>query len=244
MEQAEFRDPRLVAVYDAEYGWSRIDRFFLRIANETPRGRVLDLGCGTGRLALALVAAGHEVTGVDPAAASLAAARAKPNADAVTWVEGTAASLPDGGFDLALMTRHVAQFFVDEVAWAATLRDLHRALVPGARLVFDSRDPRARAWDQWNPVDSRSTVVLPDRTRVDVSTEVTGVDGNVVAFATSFGFDDGTTLRSSAALRFRTEEELRISLAEAGFAVEAVYGGWERQPVGAPDGELVVVARR
>lgn len=93
MEEAEFRDPRLVAVYDAEYGWSRIDEFFLAVANETPRVRVLDVGCGTGRLALGLAAAGHQVTGLDPAAASLAAARAKPNADAVSWVEVTTASL-------------------------------------------------------------------------------------------------------------------------------------------------------
>jgi SAM-dependent methyltransferase len=244
MEQAEFRDPRLVAVYDAEYGWSRIDEFFLGIVNETRHVRVLDLGCGTGRLASALAAAGHQVTGLDPAAASLMAARAKPSADAVAWVEGTAGSLRDGGFDVTLMTRHVAQFFVDDAEWAATLRDVHRALVPGARLVFDSRDPRARAWDRWNPEESRCTVTLPDRTSVDVWTEVTAVDGNVVSFATDYWFDEGTKLRSTASLRFRTEDELRISLADAGFSIEAVYGGWERQPVGAPDGELLVVARR
>ncbi|WP_052665256.1 class I SAM-dependent methyltransferase [Nitriliruptor alkaliphilus] len=244
MEQAEFRDPRLVSVYDAEYGWSRIDEFFLAVANETPRVRVLDLGCGSGRLALALAAAGHQVTGLDPAAASLAAARAKPNADAVTWVEGTASSLRQGMFDLALMTRHVAQFFVDEDEWATTLRDLHRALVPGARLVFDSRDPRSRAWDRWNPEDSRSIVELPDRTEVDLFTEVTDVDGSVVSFATHYRFDDGTHLTSTAALRFRTEDELRDSLAAAGFSIRAVYGGWERQPIGAAAGELLVVAER
>jgi SAM-dependent methyltransferase len=244
MEQAEFRDPRLVAVYDAEYGGSRIDEFFVAVANETPRVRVLDLGCGTGRLALGLAAAGHRVTGLDPAAASLAAARAKPNADTVTWVEGTTASLQPGGFDLALMTRHVAQFFVEDDAWATTLRELHDALVPGARLVFDSRDPRARAWDRWTPEESRSTIELPDGTEVEFFTEVTAEDGDVVSFATHYRFDDGTPRTSTADLRFRSEGELRASLAAAGFSIRAVYGGWERQPVGAADGELLVVAER
>jgi ubiquinone/menaquinone biosynthesis C-methylase UbiE len=103
---------------------------FLAVAGEGPGGRVLDLGCGTGRLALALADAGHRVTGVDPACASLDVARAKRGADRVTWVEGTSQVLPDAAFDVALMTSHVAQFFVDDSAWRATLADLRRPLVP------------------------------------------------------------------------------------------------------------------
>ena len=45
-------------------------------------------------------------------------------------------------------------------------------------------------------------------------------------------------------LRFRTEDELRTSLAAAGFVVEHVFGGWDREPVGAGDGEFLVIARR
>ncbi|MCC5949852.1 MAG: class I SAM-dependent methyltransferase [Nitriliruptoraceae bacterium] len=244
MEQAEFRDPRLIPVYDAEYGWSRIDEFFLSVATETPAVRVLDLGCGTGRLTVALAAAGHRVTGLDPAAASLAAARAKPNAEAVRWAEGTAACVQDERFDLVLMTRHVAQFLISDDDWSATLRQLARVLVPGGRLVFDSRDPRARAWEQWTPQESRSVVVLPDGSTVEQFTEVTATSGEVVSFATHFRFDDGTTRTSTADLRFRSLEQLRASVTDAGFVIDDVYGGWERQPVGAPDGEFLVVARR
>jgi len=95
MRHAEFNDPRLVAVYDAECPWSRDDDFFLSVVNETPAARVLDLGCGTGRLALGISAAGNSVTGVDSAEASLAAARVKPGADHVTWIVGTSPYLPD-----------------------------------------------------------------------------------------------------------------------------------------------------
>lgn len=64
----------------------------------------------SGAVTLALASAGHLVTGVDPARASLDAARAKPGAERVTWVEGTARSLPTADFDVATMTAHVAQF--------------------------------------------------------------------------------------------------------------------------------------
>lgn len=230
-------------VYDAECPWSRDDDFFLSVVGETPGARVLDLGCGTGRLALGMAAAGHTVTGVDPARASLEAARAKPGAERVTWIEGTAPVLPDASFDVAVMTSHVAQFLVDDDEWRRTLADLRRALVPGGRLVFDSRDPRAREWERWNPVDSRRRISLPDGRVVAAWTEVTAVQDGAVTFSHHYTFPDGEELLSTATLRFRTQEELCSSLREAGFSVESMYGGWQREPVGMGDGELLVVAR-
>ncbi len=244
MWHGEFRDPRLVAVYDADFGWSREDEFFLAVVGETPGARVLDLGCGTGRLTLGLAAAGHRVTGVDPARASLDAARAKPGADRVTWIEGTAATLPEEAFDVALMTSHVAQFLVDDDEWRAALAGLRGALVPGGRLVFDTRDPRAREWEAWNPRDTRHAVALPDGSSVEVWTEVTAERAGVVDYAMCHLLPGGEEVRGEARMRFRSEEEVRGALRDAGLAVEHVFGGWRREPVGAGDGELLVLARR
>ena len=243
MHNAEFNDARLVAVYDAECSWSRDDDFFLSVVNETPAARVLDLGCGTGRLALGMSAAGHRVTGVDPALASLEAARRKPGAERVTWIEGTSAVLPDRSFDVALMTSHVAQFFVGNADWDAVLFDFSRAIVPGGRLLFDTRDPRARAWERWNPVDSRRTLAMSDGSAVTIWTEVIAIAGTAVTFTHHYVLEDGELL-STSTLRFRSEDEVRSSLERAGFTVENIFGGWNREPVGAADGELLVIARR
>lgn len=243
MRNAEFNVPRLVQVYDAAFGWGHDDDFFLSVVNETPGARVLDLGCGTGRLALGIATAGHTVTGVDPARASLDAARAKPGSDRVTWIEGTSPILPGACFDVAVMTSHVAQFFVTDDEWGRALADLKRALVRGGRLVFDTRDPRARGWERWNPADSRREVTLPDGCRVVFWIDVTDVRDGAVTFDIRYAFGDGTELLSTATLRFRTEEEVRSSLRTVGFAVERIYGGWHREPVGADDGELLVIAR-
>jgi SAM-dependent methyltransferase len=241
MRNAEFNDPRLVPVYDAAYRWGPDDDFFLSIANETPGQRVLDFGCGTGRLTLGIAAAGHTVTGVDPARASLDVALDKPGADAVTWICGTSEILPADAFDIAFMTSHVAQFFITDEEWERVLADLHRALVPGGRLVFDSRDPAARAWESWN--DSHR-VPLPDGRSVDTWSEAGPLDDNdVVSSTLHYEFSDGTELAALILLRFRTETELRSTLDRAGFSIEHIYGGWNHEPIGADDGEFLVIAR-
>lgn len=70
------------------------------------------------------------------------------------------------------------------------------------------------------------------RPRPAIWTEVTAVRDSLVSFTHHYVFPD-EELVSHATLRFRSEQELRTSLAAAGFTVEHLYGGWQRQPVGA-----------
>ncbi len=230
-------------LYDAENAWTAAEDFFLAFANEQPASRVLDLGCGTGRLTVALAGAGHTVTGVDPHPGSLDAARAKPGADAVRWIDGTSAALPeDAAFDAVIMSSHVAQAIADERDWADTLRDVRAALVPGGRLVFDSRDPQARAWERWTPANTRSHLTLPDGTALQLWIDAAEREQGLVRITEHRFLADGNREFEDALLAFRSESALRRDLAEAGFTVVQVFGGWAGQPVGAGDGELIVVA--
>lgn len=123
---------QLSALYDLENRWAEDDDFFFDFVNKQANRRVLDLGCGTGRITLALAAQGHDMVGVDPNPDSLAAARGKPGADGVRWIAGTSAQIPEGEvFDVAIMTAHVAQAIHDDGEWSRTLADVHRALIPG-----------------------------------------------------------------------------------------------------------------
>ncbi|WIM98107.1 methyltransferase domain-containing protein [Actinoplanes oblitus] len=243
MWHGEFRDPRLVEVYDAECPWGWDDDFFMAVLAERSAHRVVDLGCGTGRLAIAMAGAGHQVTGVDPAAAALAAARRKEGGNRVRWLCGSVEQLPARSYDAAFMTSHVAQSFVDDEEWDAVLRGLRRALVPEGRLIFDSQDPAERPWELWNPDDSWRTVVLGDGTVVEAWSEAEETAEGIVHVTQRYRFPDGRSLADSATLRFRTEPELRDSLREAGFRVDRIYGGWGREPVGlSGDGEFIVIA--
>jgi SAM-dependent methyltransferase len=216
----------------------------MALANETPGSRVLDFGCGTGRLTVALANAGHVVTGVDPARASLAVARTKAGAKAVTWLEGTHDVLPEAKFDLIVMSSHVAQFFVDDLEWQQAISNFRRALIPGGRLVFDAYDPSARSWERWNPTDSLEQVRLPNGQPVTIWAEVISVHEPDVMYTIHYRFEeDGAHLLSRSTLRFRSESEWRVNLVRAGFEVETIYGSWDRSPIGPPNKELIVVAR-
>jgi 2-polyprenyl-3-methyl-5-hydroxy-6-metoxy-1,4-benzoquinol methylase len=147
MADALFGEPRLAAIYDLVEGERRGDLdHYLAIAAELGARSLLDVGCGTGILACRAASRGLDVTGVDPAAASLDVARAKPGADQVRWLHGDATGLPELQVDLATMTANVAHVFLTDEAWSATLRGVHAALRPGGHLVFEVRDPARQAW--------------------------------------------------------------------------------------------------
>jgi hypothetical protein len=67
-------------------------------------------------------------------------ARSKDGSDAVTWIQGDAAGIPEVGADLALMTGNVAQVFLADEEWARALRAIGAALRPRGYRVLDVRE--------------------------------------------------------------------------------------------------------
>ena len=241
MVDAIFAEPRLAEVYDPlDPDRSDLDAYAAMV-EEFGAHSVLDIGCGTGTFACLLTLRGLTVTAVDPAEASLAVARTKPGADWVRWVHGgDATELPPLQVDLATMTGNVAQVFVTDAAWAATLGAAHAVLGPGGRLVFETRDPAAKAWLEWNRERSYQRAVVPGVGAVQTWGDVLDVKSDLVSFRSTFVFEaDGAVLTSESTLRFRHRDEVTASLAAAGYVVDEV-----RQAPDRPGRELVFIARR
>lgn len=238
MPDAHFAQPRLARIYDdVDDDRSDLD-LYEQLIDEHGAQSVLDVGCGTGTLACRLAQRGLTVVGVDPAGASLDVARRKPFADRVRWIHGTTAELPPLEVDMATMTGNVAQVFLGDGEWARTLTDIRAALGQHGVLIFESRVPSRRAWEQWTPEATRRTVNIAGVGTVEYTVSLLDVSLPFVRFRSSYHFaNDDRVLVSDSTLRFRDLEELRGSLHSAGFRLAEVRDAPDR-----PGCEYVVVA--
>jgi SAM-dependent methyltransferase len=240
VQDALFAEPRLARIYDIWEG-ERVDLpAYLAIVAELGVRSVLDVGCGTGNWASMLAQRGFEVTGLDPAAASLDVARAKPGAQRVRWIHGDVTSLPDLAVDLATMTGNVSNVFLTQQEWLTTLGGLHAALLPGGYLVFESVDPADQPWLNWNRETTYVRRESPDAGVFESWLEVTRVDGDLVSTRRTYVFAaDRETLVSEGIRRYPPRPVIEDSLISAGYELTDVRGAPER-----PGLELVFIARK
>lgn len=254
-----FSDADAAALYDVLNPWDPgawpADAFYEALVVDADS--VLDVGCGTGAMLVRAREQGHtgRLVGLEPDRAALARARRRTD---IEWIEGTAADAdrqdvraPDrqgetSGFTLVTMVSHAFQCLVTDEELRASLDAIHSALRPGGLFAFETRHPRARAWESWTP-DHASAVEYPSGRGLRVWHEVESAEGGVVAFTstTASAGPDATVLHTDRSrLRFLDEAELDGRLARAGFLIEGRYGDWDRTPVTAASREIVTLARR
>jgi SAM-dependent methyltransferase len=238
MPDLAFEHPRLAPLYDAFEGDRGDLDSYLAIARELAARRVLDVGCGTGAFAILLAREGFEVTGLDPAQASIDVARAKPGAERIRLIVGDASVLTGLEVDLATMTGNVAQAITDPEAWETTLRRVYEALKPGGYLVFETRNPSFRGWEEWTPERTRQAIDIKGLGKVEKWTELTEVALPLVRFRTTFILS-GDVLTSGSTLRFRQRAEVEEQLTAIGYALDDVRDAPDR-----PGREFVFLARR
>jgi SAM-dependent methyltransferase len=115
------------------------------VLDHCPRGRALDVGCGTGALAARLAEAGYEMVGVDPSQGMLRVLEARTSR--VRAVRGSGTSLPfdDDSFDLVLSVA-VLHHIADAEDVRRTLGEMVRVANRGGRILVWDHNPRNPYW--------------------------------------------------------------------------------------------------
>jgi SAM-dependent methyltransferase len=204
--------------------------------------RVLDLGCGHGRISLELARRGLAVTGVDWSAASLERARAAAGADglAVRWILTDMASLPPGEeFDAVLNWLTAFGMRDSDAEDQQVLEGVRRVLRRGGQLLLDTVN---HAW-LLRHFQPRAYLALPgggelreDR-HFDLRTGRNYVRVTVTA-------PDGTCREGDSFFRVYTLTELARLLGAAGLHVTGTWGEIDGSPYGLDTRRLIVRAER
>lgn len=219
--------------------------FYRSLAAETA-GPILDVGCGTGRVAIPLAADGHEVVGVDLSAPMLRLAerrRAALPADVsarLSFQEADMATLDLGRtFGLVIAPSRVFQFMLTTEAQRQALAALRSHLLPGGRLVLDLFDPLLDHVVPSDEITPRGGELVHPTTGNRVTWEVAGWRRDpgrqlIVEDWTATEIDaSGEVLRTDTerlTLRWSLRSEMRLLFELAGMEVVADYGDFKGGP--------------
>ncbi|KMJ60037.1 SAM-dependent methyltransferase [Bacillus sp. LL01] len=217
-------------VYDQINRWGKDDEFFLALLKKANVKIIADLGCGTGRLTSHFAKANYQILAVDPNEEAIEYAINKECPGDVTWIVGDSSSLQSNAFDAVIMTANVAQVFLTDKSWQRVMEDVYRALKPGGHFIFDSRNPLAREWEQWEKDLTPDFATNQENGEpLEIWTEYEGVVEDVYTFYETVknARTDEVMIQEKMQLRFRTQEEIHGSLQQAGFSEIEIYGDWE-----------------
>jgi SAM-dependent methyltransferase len=242
-------DP-LADLYDLEYVHDHDVPFWLALAGREG-GPIVEWGAGTGRIAVPLAAAGHDVTAVELSEGMVE--RGGKRGEGVLWVAGDMRTAQlDRRFGLAVCAFNSFLCLLSPDEALAFLRNARGHLEPGGLLGIEV--------SAFSPEELAEAPGGPSL-RHDLSRDLPG-GGQLDRFSLS-RYDAATQLMEmrlfyelydasgaqegrrahDLAVRITNRDELLLMLRLAGFEAEAVYGGFDAEPFVSGSDHLIVLAR-
>jgi SAM-dependent methyltransferase len=193
------------------------------LAELARHGRALELGIGTGRIALPLARRGVAVHGIELSQAMAARLRAKPGGDAIGVTIGDfATARADGTFTIAYLVFNTIMNLTTQAAQVACFRNVAAHLEPGGCFVIEVMMPDLRrlpAGQDVVPIHVSSTRWAFDV--YDIATQT--MSSNYVVVAGDRGE------YTSIPFRYVWPAELDLMAQLAGLRLRERWGGWARE---------------
>ncbi len=187
-------------------------------------GRALELGIGTGRIALPLARRGVPVHGIELSSAMVARLRAKPGGEDIGVTIGDfATTTVDGAFSVAYLVFNTIENLTTQAAQVACFRKVAAQLEPGGCFVVEVGVPGLQRLPPGETIHA-----------FHVSETRWGFDEYDVAtqglISHHFELLDGRVERSSIPFRYAWPSELDLMAQLAGMRLRERWSGWKREP--------------
>jgi SAM-dependent methyltransferase len=203
-------------------------------------GRVLELGIGTGRVALPLARRGVAVAGIDASAAMVARLRAKPGGESIEVTVGDMAEvLVSGPFRLVYLVFNTLFGLLSQDRQADCFRNVAEVLEPAGRFVIECFVPDLTRFDRGQRVQ---TLAVTEQSATFEFSRHDAAQQRVTAQIVTLD-QDGTHLRP-VALRYSWPSELDLMARQAGLRLADRYASWDRRPFDSASGGHVSVYQR
>jgi SAM-dependent methyltransferase len=208
------------SMFSAEVVDATVD-FLVELAGD---GCALELGIGTGRIALPLSRRGVSVHGIDLSEEMVARLQAKPGAEKIGVTIGDFATTKvDGTFRLAYLVYNTIQNLTTQDAQVACFQNVAGQLEPGGCFVIEVGVPDL----QRLPFGEIARPFALSETHLGFDTYDVANQGLVSHHYTS---RDGKWIYSSAPFRYIWPSELDLMARMAGLTPRERWSGWKREP--------------
>jgi len=187
-------------------------------------GRALELGIGTGRIALPLAQRGVPVHGIELSKAMVARLRAKPGGEDIAVTIGDfATATVDGTFSVAYLVFNTISNLTTQAAQVACFRNVAAHLEPGGCFVIEVGIPELQRLPPGETI--RAFHVSEDRWGIDeFDVARQGLTSH------HFWIVDGRAERVSMPFRYTWPSELDLMAQLAGMTLRERWSGWKREP--------------
>jgi SAM-dependent methyltransferase len=221
-------DEHVAARYDASaaemFDPATVDPVIDLLVETAGGGRALELGIGTGRIALPLARRGVPVHGIELSKAMVARLRAKPGGkDIGVTIGDFATTTVDGTFSVAYLVFNTIMNLTTQAAQVACFRNVAAHLEPDGVFVIEVGVPELQRLPPGETIRA-----------FHVSETRWGLDEYDVAKQglTSHHFEmvDGTLQRLSVPFRYAWPSELDLMAQLAGMRLRERWSGWKREP--------------
>jgi SAM-dependent methyltransferase len=247
-----FSDAQVAALYDLMRFEDDVPLYLELAAAEG--GRVLELACGAGRVCVPLAQAGHHVVGFDASPHMLALARQKASSAQLVQADlRTFDLLEHAPFDLAIVAVKSLAYLTERSDQLSALERAAAHLRPGGLLAIDFLHPRPEWLTRapgaiYNDVLQHSPEhgVTISRVECVLSTDLSR-QVRTIRSAYEVVDDQGAVVSKRFvewAYRYTYRFEAEHLLERAGFEIEALHGGYHREPFTSTSASMLFLARR